>query len=211
MIFLSSGWFSYSQAKLTSCLFQPSCCIWGLCQLSILFNPGQQDTDSAVADIVVFLHFLHIASFHHSHAFCYRQQPYHGGNESPVLGIRQWWAKLHGLCNLLLSQCCRCDLWMPLISMAFMKLTEWDEIAFHCARSLLWDKRAVQENLSAKVTYDLNEIRNWWHWGRGKGERETFSLTFLHDFSAFIYMHHWRVVLEAVFFNASNAKSSYSN
>lgn len=142
MIFLSSGWFSYSQAKLTSCLFQPSCCIWGLCQLSILFNLGQQDTDSAVADIVVFLHFLHIASFHHSHAFCYRQRPYHGGNESPVLGICQWWAKLHGLCNLLLSQCCRCDLWMPLISMAFMKLTEWDEIAFYCARSLLWDKRA---------------------------------------------------------------------
>lgn len=124
MIFLSSGWFSYSQAKLTSCLFQPSCCIWGLCQLSILFNLGQQDTDSAVADTVVFLHFLHIASFHHSHAFCYRQRPYHGGNESPVLGICQWWAKLHGLCNLLLSQCCRCDLWMPLISMAFMK-THW--------------------------------------------------------------------------------------
>lgn len=34
------------------------------------------------------------------------------------------------------------DPWVPLISMAFMKLTEWDEIAFYCARSLLWEKRA---------------------------------------------------------------------
>lgn len=91
---------------------------------------------------VVFLHLLNIALFHQRHAFCYRQQPYHGGNESPVLVTCQWWAKLYGLCNLLLSQCCRCDLWMPLISMAFMKLTEWDEISFCCARSLLWDKRA---------------------------------------------------------------------
>lgn len=139
MIFLFSRQFSYTQAKLTSCIFQLSCCIRGLCQLSVLFNLGQQDTDSSVADTVVFLHLLNIALFH---AFCYWQQPYHGSNESPVLVICQWWAKLHDLYNLLLSKCCRCDLWMPLISMAFMKLTGWDEIAFCCARSLLWDKRA---------------------------------------------------------------------
>lgn len=36
--------FSYSQAKLSSCLFQLSCWIRDLCQLSALFNLGQQDT-----------------------------------------------------------------------------------------------------------------------------------------------------------------------
>lgn len=137
--FFSSGWFSYSQAKLTSCLFQLSSCIRGLCQLSVLFNLGQQDTDSAVADAVVFLHLLNTALFHQSHTFCNQQQPHHGGNESPALVLCQWWA---GLCNLLLSQSCRCDLYMPLIFHGLTKLTEWDEIAFCCARSLLWDKRA---------------------------------------------------------------------
>lgn len=138
MIFSFFRVFSYSRAKLTSCLFQISCWIRGQCQLSALFNLGQQDTKPKWQTL---LRQTLLSSsiyptcrglFHQSHIFCYQQQHYHGSNESPVLVVHQWWAKLQCL-----SQYCRDDLWVPLISVAFMELTEWDEIAFYCAKSLL--------------------------------------------------------------------------
>lgn len=216
MISLSSGWLSYIQAKLTSWLFQLSCCIRGLCQLSVLFNLGQQDTDSAVADTVVFLHLLNIGLFHQSHAFCYQQQPYHGGNGSPVLVTCQWWAKLHGLCSL--SQCCRCDLW-PLISMAFVKLTGRDEIAFCCARSLLWDKRAnspgefiCHSHLRLETVISFMTVSNKKLMPLREGEGRLKYL--LSDVSAWflcLYLHEsMNSGLGEVFFNAFNARSSSS-
>lgn len=126
--FISSGYsFTVEQSK-TPCLFQLPCWIRDLHQLSALLNLGQQDTKPKWQILLwqtlsSSIYPTWLASFHQSHVFCYQQQQYHSSNESLVLVVGQWWAKLQCLYNLLLSQYCRDDPWVPLISMAFMKVT----------------------------------------------------------------------------------------